>query len=388
MAPEETPTEDGFVWLPEQRKAVRWEDPRYSGRTYATNLAVKHNGYFVKLVAPKALTADMVRELQDFIEEHAAGAEEERNCYWFGGDFHDAGQDFCLDCAKALVDEKYAADPKRFEDLYGECEDAEERYRAAIDGGFSIEHDSLPWCETCGAKLSGSLTGYGADQMIEAYTEDLTLSFDAPEDWDALSRAIVNLSDDDPRWRKIAKVVEAARVAEREKAAREAEIAASPGMAEARAGLLSLLAARAEQKAPEPSFRLWRTLRRWHRLPYERRSKPTRLIAAVEKRLVREAKRFAALLGYRAYWSGGLFDIEGPEGTYYWPFVVKSVQYALWNGPHFVAGKAVGLARLDADDTPGRDSNPFAKGDERAEEWDAGFMAGLHEAARARKAAP
>jgi len=52
MAPNLTPTEDGFVWLPEQRKAVRWDDPRYHGGTWATDRARLNNGYFVKLVAP------------------------------------------------------------------------------------------------------------------------------------------------------------------------------------------------------------------------------------------------------------------------------------------------------------------------------------------------
>jgi hypothetical protein len=211
----------GYVWLPEQRKAARWEDPRYSGRTYAANVAAKHNGYFVKLVAPAAIIA-IVRELQAFIAAHAAGAEEGLACYWFGADFHDAGENFCRECAEQLVDEKYAADPKRFEDLFGECEDNEARYWAAIDGGWDIDHGSTPFCKTCGAKLSGNLTEYGADEEIAALTGDCAPKFDDVEGWAALDHAIVNLSDDDPRWRKIAKVVEAARAAEREKDEREA----------------------------------------------------------------------------------------------------------------------------------------------------------------------
>lgn len=210
------PPEAGYVWLPEQRKAARWEDPRYSGRSYATNVAVEHNGYFVKLVAPAAIVA-RVDKFRAFIAERAKGAEETMPCHWFGADFHDAGENFCRTCAEKLVDEKHAADPVRFAKLYGECENAEERYRAAIDGGFDGDHDSPPRCTTCDAKLSGYLTDYGADEEIDALTGDIAPAFDDREGWSALDAAIVNLSATDPRWRKIAKVVETARVAERDK---------------------------------------------------------------------------------------------------------------------------------------------------------------------------
>lgn len=210
FAPEAKPTPDGFVWLPEQQKSARWDDPRYSGRTWATDRAVANNGYFVKLIA-SASVQGRVDELRAFIAAHAVGAVEPIRCYWFDGDFHDAGLDYCRGCAEKVVDEKYAADPKRFEYLYGECEDAEERHRAAIDGGFDIDHDSPPYCETCGVKLSGNLTDYGADQELEALTEQHPPSFDDVEGWAALDHALVNVDDDDPRWRKIAKVVDAAR---------------------------------------------------------------------------------------------------------------------------------------------------------------------------------
>lgn len=210
LAPELKPTPDGFVWLPDQRKAARWEAPRYNRGTWATERARTHNGYFVKLVAPADVQA-RIDVLRSFIAEQAGGAEEPARCYWFGGDFHDASMDYCRECAEKLVDEKYTADPKRFEELYGECEDAEERYRAAIDGGFDIDHDSPPYCETCSAKLSGSLTDYGADQELEALIEQRVLTLGDVECWAALDQALMNVEDDDPRWRKIAKVVDAAR---------------------------------------------------------------------------------------------------------------------------------------------------------------------------------
>jgi hypothetical protein len=219
-----------YVWLPEQRKAMRCADPRYNARTYVTEQARKHNGYFVKLVVSPDIRA-LVDGLQSFIAEHAAGASEKLPCHWFDGDFHDASYEFCLDCAKKLVDEKYAADPKRFVGLYDVFETAEERYDAVIDGG-EIDHDSRPYCETCRAKLSGLLSESGADDEIDALTTDPIPSFDDAESWEALDDAIVNLSDDDPRWRRIARTVEAAR---------KEEVAAMPG---ARTTLLGVFAAR------------------------------------------------------------------------------------------------------------------------------------------------
>lgn len=240
MAPGEKPLEGGFVWLPEQRKAARWEDPRYGGRTWATDQARLHNGYFVRLVRPAAITAEHVEELRGFISERSAGAIAPVPCHWFGADFHDAGEDFCRGCAEALVDEKYSADPRRFEELYGECDDAEDRYDRAI-GGFGIEHDSRPYCDRCGAKLSGYLTDYGVDEEISALTGECAPGFDDVEGWDALDHALTNVSDDDPRWRRIAKLVAVAR----EEGRRLAELAAPPGMREARTALLGLLASRA-----------------------------------------------------------------------------------------------------------------------------------------------
>lgn len=214
MDPALTPTEDGFVWLPEQRKAARWDAPTYNRGTWETSRAAKHNGYFVKLVCPEAIKS-RVRELLDFICGHAAGAKDAVRGYWFDGDFHDSGEDFCRACAEKLVDEQFAADPARFRELYGDdCENAEDRYRAAIDGGFDIDHDSPRWCETCDVKLSGNLTDHGADEEITALTGGHKPTFDDVEGWTDLEQAVCNLSDDDPRWRKIARVVDAARLAE------------------------------------------------------------------------------------------------------------------------------------------------------------------------------
>jgi hypothetical protein len=375
MAPEQTPSKDGFVWLPEQRKSARWEGPGY-GDTYAKRTAWAHNGYFVKLIAPKAITRDVVDSLRDDIARFSAGAADVLPCYWFGADFYDASAEFCRPCAKKIVDAEYKKDPARFEDLYGECESDEERYDAAIDGGFDTDHDSPPTCETCEAILSGNLTEYGADEEIGALTTYAAPEFGEVEGWAELSRAIENLSDDDPRWRKIAKVVEAARAAEREKAARQAALSALPGMTEARTALLGVLTARAEQKADEPSYRLWAEMKRFLALSLDKRLRPSKKTAAWERRLFREAESFLSLLGYKAQGD----NFRAPYGTYYWPFVVEVEQYRLWKKPAFLAGAQASrefwaMARQGrAKGHGGRDENPHPKGTEERVQWDCGCM--------------
>lgn len=374
------PPKDGYVWLPEQRKAARWDDPRYSGETYATIQARKHDGYWVKLVASPAVVA-RVPSLRVFIRDHAAGAEKKLACYWFDGDFLDAGSDYCRDCAEKVVDAEYAKDPKSFDDIYPDCETTQERYDAAIDGGSDIDHDHTPYCETCGAQLRGNLSESGSDDEIEAYTGRCAPRFNNPNDWDRFDDALVNVSDDDPRWCRVARVVDAAAMAEQKHEAKVAAFSALPGMSEARSGLLATLAARMPQKAPEPSYRLWDEFQAWFAMPREERSD------AVEKRLFKEAIRFLGFCGIRAYMTrGGMGMAAAPHGTYYWPFIVETEQWKLWKDADMEAGRLVGLRCIASDDAPSRDANPFeteGRATPRARAWDDGFLLGLHEASNA-----
>ncbi len=313
---------------------------------------------------------------QGFISAHAAGAPEPLACHWFGADFHDASLDYCRDCAEKIVDAEFAKDPERFEELYGEWETAEERYDAAIDGGWSTEHDSPPYCEDCGARLEGTLSDSGADDEIDVLTGDCAPTFGDACGWHDLYVATMNIHDDDPRWRAIARVVDAARAAEEAHEARLTAIAASPGIPEARTSLLGLLAARVEQKAHEPSFRLWDDLLAWRRLSYEEQ----KVNGAKELPLIEEAKHFASALGFTFYWGGALFMIKAPYGEYYWPFVVLREQHRLWNKPAYQAGVAYAELPCPSGDPEvphDRDANPYQEGSDEAQQWDCGLMNGL-----------
>lgn len=159
-----------------------------------------------------------------------------------------------------------------------------------------------------------------------------------------------------------------------------AELAASPGMADARGGLLATLEARAVQKAPEPSFRLWPELLAWRKLT-RGGGDASPAVREVEKRMIGEASIFASCLGFPAHWRGGLFMIVAPYGEYYWPFVVKAEQYRLWNPPAFQEGRAYALHPCPSGDPAwphDRDANPYGQEDERAAQWDAGYIIGCH----------
>lgn len=248
------------VWLPEQRKAMRHDHPtsRGSGWGYVQELATKHNGYFVRLVAKKHII-ERVDELKAYISSHASDAAERPECYWLDGDWSgDEGLDYCWDCACKEVDDAYAKDPKQFAELYGYADDDEDEtrpkdvedyYGDAIRGGYSMDHDSMPYCERdgCGKSLDGTLTEYGADEEIRAYTTDYQPSFDNAEAWYCLDIAVMNIRNDDPMWNKIARVINAAMEQERKKAAHEAQLVASSGMTEVRSSLLGLLEARKAQ---------------------------------------------------------------------------------------------------------------------------------------------
>lgn len=362
---------DGYVWLPEQSKAARWDEYRVETGAYPVVVAEKYNGYFVRLTAKKNIVA-RVRELKRYIAKHAHGAKERPACYWLDGDWSgDEGPDYCWDCATKEVDKAYAKNPKQFADLYGDYErdSAEDYYDNAIRGGYLTDHGSIPHCDnsSCGIELDGTLTDDGADAEICALTTDCAPSFDDIEGWYALDMAVMNIPDDDPRWNKIARVVRAARKQERAKASAEAAIAAAPGMTEVRESFLSLLVARQEQRSPDPSFQMWSQLLEWRKAKGHFGDRQTPEHEKLEGEMAAEALKFARSLRLQSYWSSDMFMIKAPYGTYYWPFVVLIEQHRLWKTPAFVEGQACG-PRCD------RDSNPYPNGSYEHDAWDGGLM--------------
>ena len=84
------------------------------------------------------------------------------------------------------------------------------RYDISVDGGFSTESDCTQSCETCRVELECTLTDHGVDEEIAALTGECAPTLGDGRGWEDLDDAITNLSPKDPRWRQIARVVDAA----------------------------------------------------------------------------------------------------------------------------------------------------------------------------------
>lgn len=138
-----------------------------------------------------------------FICARAAAAQERKAAHWIHGanelDDPDAGtegDDFCFDCCEkrvALLRERH---PERCDYL-----------DLCVDGGWTSETDSPPYCCDCGAMLEGSLTEYGVEQELDALLTYQDAAFDHADAWSELEFATRNVRDSDPRWGPIGAVV-------------------------------------------------------------------------------------------------------------------------------------------------------------------------------------
>lgn len=331
--------------------------------------------------------------LLEFICERSTGARVRLPCHWIGGTQdvkgfpYDAATDFCRECAESAIADFYEAHP----DQRGDEDDEPALF---LDGGWGTEHDSPPYCEVCGDSLIGSLTEYGVDQELEHF-EDHQPDLDYPDEWASFAEALVNLDEDDERWSWVAEHVAAAQAELVARAAKEAELTAAPGMAEARASLVTLLAVRADSQAHKPSFRFWDWLMEFHATSSAEHDTP-RWEARI-RRMLAEAERFLANFGYE---HGGWDCFKAPYGTWRWHFLVEIEQYNLWRTPAFVAGRdaphtrcGVAVARVRRPRHPSgrrrslvimrrqfvehpgaRDANPYPEGSEDHRAWDCGYI--------------
>lgn len=94
--------------------------------------------------------------------------------YWITGDHGDSGGEYCRECAAKKCSELNASKP---------------REHWEVDGGFSLENDSLPFCETCSKRLDGSLTQYGCTVEVDHFTES-GFNPDSPDDCYSMERVI------------------------------------------------------------------------------------------------------------------------------------------------------------------------------------------------------
>ena len=205
----------------------------------------------------RSYTPEEISKAKEFIVEHSRGAAEPLACFWIS-DGGGAGENYCLECCE-----------KQVASISAQYPDAE------VDGGWRTEHDSPPCCETCGARLDGSLTDYGAREELSALTGECEPRFDDADEWDQLANALIDMPHTDLSvWEPVCRTVRRALRQERH-AIRKAYLhSMRPGMSEARSDLLSVFGSRMVQKAPEPSFALWDELEIYTQLSHANRWTP------------------------------------------------------------------------------------------------------------------
>lgn len=291
-------------------------------------------------------------ESLSYILGRTAGAADALPCHWSNCEEddwpHDAGANFCPECAEALIEEYREQHPE--DDI-------------RLDGGWASEHDSTPFCDICEEKLDGCLTEYGVERELEHFEQHPPSSADG---WLELYEAVNSLDEDHDCWGWIAKLVRRAQAQERKARTRAARLAARPGMSGARYGLLAVLSARVASQAHKPSFRLWEEMREYLTLEVGERD-TTAQLRARERRLHREAERFLGNFGYR--W-GSMNCFEAPYGELFWPFIVKCEQHRLWGSAAFHEGVSARKKRR-------ANRAPYPEGSIEREAWEAGYRCGV-----------
>jgi len=308
-----------------------------------------------------------------FACERAATAPDPLPCHWIAGASeyegkdafpYDAATDFCRDCAEAVIELFYEQHPEQHPELDEFDDDGKPDEDARVlwlDGGWRTEHDNPPYCEECGARLAASLTRHGVDQELEHFLDLYPLGWGTPNEWADFANAIDDLPLDDVRWPRIAEIVAQAQREGAELAVREQARRTEPGMLDARAALLGLFVARAEQRKHTPSFRLWADLAAWVELDRAEREDGSLRHRALGRRLRREAEHFLSHFEGIHYAGGHI--ARAPYGNYWWPLIVEAEQFRLWQHPAFLEGQG---AR-------GREA-PYLDGSENARAWKAGRM--------------
>ncbi len=160
------------------------------------------------------LTHVAVDQVRARLEELATGAAERKSAHWIhsagelprgsGIDIDGEATNFCLRCAR-----------KKLAEIRKKHRYLARKVSMCVDGGWSTDHDSPPYCHTCGATLEGSLTDHGVESEIEHFAslpEEHPISTWGPNEWADLARAADGLVPEPSRaWETIGALVTAAR---------------------------------------------------------------------------------------------------------------------------------------------------------------------------------
>lgn len=139
---------------------------------------------------PRDWSAVTLREMRDHIAMRARGAAARVPCHWVHGANEirgigcDEGTNYCRPCCEKAVRKIRKSHPKEARDV-----------NICVDGGWSTDHDSPPYCETCGVPLDGDLTDCGVEEEIQALTTYAIPT--TPDCWAQLDDAMINVRGED-----------------------------------------------------------------------------------------------------------------------------------------------------------------------------------------------
>lgn len=107
----------------------------------------------------------------------------------------DSGVSYCPECCEKEVARLKKEDPAHADNYY-------------VDGGWGIEGDYIPYCETCGAMLSNSLLPTFCEEQLEYFDEN---EFDvtSPDDCYTMQQMLESWGDEKvgPDIRALAKKI-------------------------------------------------------------------------------------------------------------------------------------------------------------------------------------
>lgn len=155
---------------------------------------------------------------EDLVCSLAVGPDETKAMHWFPSDIDDPSGLWCWECAKKRLIAIRRESPAKLQqwlgwedELFNSVPDEELCNKThIIDGDWTTDEDGPRHCDGCGCRLLHSLTDYGVDQELEYLEFHAPLDVRWAEHWACAVDIKMSISDSDPRWHRLIKIVLAA----------------------------------------------------------------------------------------------------------------------------------------------------------------------------------
>ena len=155
---------------------------------------------------------------EDLVCSLAVGPDETKAMHWFPSDIDDPSGLWCWECAKKRLIAVRRESPAKLQqwlgwedELFNSVPDEELCNKThIIEGDWTTDEDGPRHCDGCGCRLLHSLTDYGVDQELEYLEFHAPLDVRWAKQWACAVDLKISISDSDPRWHRLIKIVLAA----------------------------------------------------------------------------------------------------------------------------------------------------------------------------------